>query len=256
MSGKFVGFSDDDIKNVQNNEPSNKNTQNLEKPKAKKPPQKVVIRLDPSRTKILEKKSTIQPESTNPEHNKQDEVKNQGQNEETVNLNNNPSENESNMNNNLQNTEPKRFINLDEFQLKQKQIEEANNHRKELLAKALADRTKRTQEEAKRLGEIQEEFKKLDMLLSNDVKILRKKIELASLHYMEAQKQYLQVEKAFLAAKISLQQQLEKKELLTEHLCQIIEQNEERKAKKLMELLNRLNLNDSEDTKCKDDKDT
>lgn len=66
-------------------------------------------------------------------------------------------------------------------------MEEQNRKRKELLAKALEDRTKRTQEEASRLHEIKTEFKRLDALLSNDVKILRKQIEVASFDYMEAQ---------------------------------------------------------------------
>lgn len=81
----------------------------------------------------------------------------------------------------------KRVIDLDEFQARQKLIEEQNRKRKELLAKALADRTKRTEEEARRLKEIQNEFKKLDALLSNDVSILRHQIEIASLEFMEAQ---------------------------------------------------------------------
>lgn len=81
----------------------------------------------------------------------------------------------------------KRVIDLDEFQARQKLIEEQNRKRKELLAKALADRTKRTEEEARKLKEIQNEFKKLDAMLSNDVSILRHQIEAASLEFMEAQ---------------------------------------------------------------------
>lgn len=50
------------------------------------------------------------------------------------------------------------------------------------------------------------------------------------------------MEKEFLEAKLYLQQKLEKKELLTEHLCAIIGKNEERKAKKLTELLEKLKL--------------
>lgn len=80
-----------------------------------------------------------------------------------------------------------RKIDLDEFQARQKLIEEQNRKKKELLMKALAVKTKQTQEETQRLNEVREEFKKLDALLSNDVKILRKQIELASLDYMEAQ---------------------------------------------------------------------
>lgn len=81
----------------------------------------------------------------------------------------------------------KKMLDLNEFQAKQKFMEEQNRKRKELLVKALADRTKQTQEEAQRLSRIQTEFKKLDAILSNDVKILRKQIEVASVDYMEAQ---------------------------------------------------------------------
>ncbi|KAJ3661206.1 hypothetical protein Zmor_005614 [Zophobas morio] len=140
----------------------------------------------------------------------------------------------------------KKFRDLDEFEARQKLIEEQNRKRKELLAKALADRTKRTQEEAQKLNEIQQEFQKLDAMLSCDVKILRKQIELASIEYMECQKKYHKVEKEFLEAKCLLHQKQERKEMLTEHLCAIIEKNEERKAEKLNELLQRLQLSPAE----------
>lgn len=84
-------------------------------------------------------------------------------------------------------TSTKKVKDLHELQTRQKLMEEQNRKRKELLAKALADRTKRTQEEAQRLNEIQIELKKLDATLSNDVKILRKQIDIASVDYMEAQ---------------------------------------------------------------------
>ncbi|GLV32039.1 Golgin RAB6 interacting [Carabus blaptoides fortunei] len=136
----------------------------------------------------------------------------------------------------------KKVIDLDEFQARQKRIEEQNRRRKELLSKALADRTKQTEEEARRLKEIQNEFKKLDVLLSNDVAILRHQIEIVSVDFMEAQKRYHRIEKEFLDAKMVLHQKLEKKEMLTEHLCAIIEKNEERKADKLNELMTRLSV--------------
>lgn len=59
---------------------------------------------------------------------------------------------------------------------------------------------------------------------------------------MFCRKRYLKIEKEFLGAKLYLQQKLEKKEMLTEHLCAIIEKNEERKAIKLTELLEKLKL--------------
>lgn len=45
------------------------------------------------------------------------------------------------------------------------------------------------------------------------------------------------MEKEFLNAKISLQKEKEKKELLTEHLCALITHNETRKAQKLETLM-------------------
>ncbi|XP_049785615.1 RAB6-interacting golgin [Schistocerca cancellata] len=134
---------------------------------------------------------------------------------------------------------------LDEFEMRHKMMEEQNRRRKELLAKALADRKKQTHEEARRLQQIQDELQKLDMLLSNDVAILRNQIEEVSLEFMEAQKRYNRAEKEFLDAKMHLFSKLERKELLTEHLCTIIEQNEMRKARKLSELMDKLELSTS-----------
>jgi RAB6-interacting golgin len=48
-------------------------------------------------------------------------------------------------------------------------------------------RKKQTSAEASRLQQIQDELQKLDMLLSNDVSILRDQIEVASQEFMEAQ---------------------------------------------------------------------
>lgn len=47
----------------------------------------------------------------------------------------------------------------------------------------------------------------------------------------------MKVEKEFLQAKINLQKEREKKELLTEHLCALITHNETRKAQKLENLM-------------------
>lgn len=58
-------------------------------------------------------------------------------------------------------------------------------------------------------------------------------------------KRYNRAEKEFLEAKLCLFGKLERKELLTEHLCTIIEQNEMRKARKLSELMDKLELSTS-----------
>lgn len=68
-------------------------------------------------------------------------------------------------------------------------------------------------------------------------------------HFFVVREHYHQIEAQFLVAKLSLHQVSEKKEMLTEHLCTIISHNEDRKAKKLSELLDKVGLNtDNDDT--------
>ncbi|XP_026281000.1 uncharacterized protein LOC113208272 isoform X3 [Frankliniella occidentalis] len=152
---------------------------------------------------------------------------------------------------------PPAAINLSDFRAKHKLMEEQNRARKVYLAKALEDRhqgnpnilpirKKQTHEEQLRLSMIQEELQKLDQRLSCDVSIIRNQIEAASLEFMEAQKRYDRAEKEFLDAKLLLYTKLERKELLTHHLCTIIEQNEMRKAQKLSELMEKLQMPDSD----------
>lgn len=60
-------------------------------------------------------------------------------------------------------------------------------------------------------------------------------------------KRYNRAEKEFVEAKIDLQKKSLQKEQLTEHLYTVIHQNEQRKAKKLTELMNKLEMTDTED---------
>lgn len=78
-------------------------------------------------------------------------------------------------------------IDLDEFQLRQKFLKEQNQKRKELLVKKIAEKAKKTEDEARQLKEIQGEFRQLNALLSSDVSILRHQIEVASVELLEAQ---------------------------------------------------------------------
>jgi len=133
---------------------------------------------------------------------------------------------------------------LEEFESKRKLIEEQNRKRREMLTIAINSRRKATHEESRRLEQAQQELAKIDMMLNTDVKFLRGAIEEASLQFMESQKRYDRAEKEFVDAKMHLFSTLERKELLTDHLCAIIEQNELRKAKKLEELMADLQLNE------------
>ncbi|KAK2717724.1 hypothetical protein QYM36_006492, partial [Artemia franciscana] len=102
------------------------------------------------------------------------------------------------------------------------------------------ERKQKTAEETKKLQCIQKEMQKLDALVSNEVAILRQSIEAASLRLSDSQKRYERAEAEFIEAKKDLFDKKEKKELLTEHLCTIIERLEIIKADKLSELLKQL----------------
>jgi len=144
----------------------------------------------------------------------------------------------------LQNGEKRDPVNLEEFEKKQKLIEEQNRVKKEMLGKALALRKKKTEDEAQKINQIQVELSRLDASLSNDVGILRSHIELASVELTDAEKRYDKAEREFIEAKQQLFSKRERKDLLTEHLCAIIEQNEMRKAHRLTDLMIQLNDQD------------
>ena len=76
---------------------------------------------------------------------------------------------------------------LTAFQEKQKLIEEQNRKKKEMLSKAINDRKKKTEGEARKLDVVHKELEKIDLMLNTDVRFLRDSIEEASLDFMEAQ---------------------------------------------------------------------
>jgi len=132
------------------------------------------------------------------------------------------------------------------LELRQKQMEEANKRKRVLLIQEIADRRQRTAEEANKLAHVQTELQKIDLLVAQDVKILRQTIEVASVEYMQAKKRYDCAEKAFVDAKLNLHIKQERKEMLTEHLMTIIEESEDRKSKKLADLMSRLQIDDKD----------
>ncbi|XP_009079012.1 PREDICTED: RAB6-interacting golgin [Acanthisitta chloris] len=84
-------------------------------------------------------------------------------------------------------------------------------------------------------------------MVSADIGILRNRIDQASLEYSYARKRYDKAESEYVAAKLDLQHKTEIKEHLTEHLCTIIQQNELRKARKLEELMQQLDVEADEE---------
>ncbi|XP_037681300.1 RAB6-interacting golgin isoform X1 [Choloepus didactylus] len=134
------------------------------------------------------------------------------------------------------------------LQKEQRLMEEKNKRKKALLAKAIAERSKRTQAETIKLKRIQKELQTLDDMVSADIGILRNRIDQASLDYSYARKRFDRAEAEYITAKLDLQRKTEIKEQLTEHLCTIIQQNELRKAKKLEELMQQLDVQADEET--------
>ncbi|XP_004599238.2 RAB6-interacting golgin [Ochotona princeps] len=133
------------------------------------------------------------------------------------------------------------------LQEEQRLMEEKNKRKKALLAKAIAERSKRTQAETVKLKRIQKELQALDDMVSSDIGILRNRIDQASLDYSYARKRFDRAEAEYITAKLDLQRKTELKEQLTEHLCTIIQQNELRKAKKLEELMQQLDVHADEE---------
>lgn len=135
---------------------------------------------------------------------------------------------------------------VEQYRIQQKVMEEQNKKKKQLLAEALVARQKRTKQEAVKLQKIKQQLEHLDHILSVDVSIVRDRIEEASREFVEAQKRYDRAEKEFVSSKLDLHEKQEHKDQLTEHLYTIIHQNELRKAKKLTELMECLDLEDDQ----------
>uniref|UniRef100_A0A8C9G4K6 RAB6-interacting golgin n=1 Tax=Pavo cristatus TaxID=9049 RepID=A0A8C9G4K6_PAVCR len=111
------------------------------------------------------------------------------------------------------------------LQQEQRLIEEKNKRKKALLAKAIAERRVRLQVRKGLLRRILEQLIALN----------------------QGRKRYDKAESEYVAAKLDLQHKTEIKEHLTEHLCTIIQQNELRKARKLEELMQQLEVEADEE---------
>ncbi|XP_055623207.1 RAB6-interacting golgin, partial [Toxorhynchites rutilus septentrionalis] len=137
---------------------------------------------------------------------------------------------------------PFKGMSLKDFEQQRRLMQEQNKQKRAMLQKTIDQHAQKTAAEASKLQEIRTELAKLDTELASDVSILRKQIDAASLHFSNVEKNYLSIENLFLKAKVELHQAHERKEMLTEHLCTIISHNEERKAKRLSELMEKVGL--------------
>lgn len=141
----------------------------------------------------------------------------------------------------------KEKLKLEDVRRRQKEMEEKNKKKKTILSKAIAERKKKAFAESTKLIRIQSELGKLDDMLNYDVSILRDKIDTACYEYNAAQKRFERAETEYIESKMNLHKATEMKEDLTEHLYKLIQLNEERKANKLEDLMQKLELEEIED---------
>ncbi|XP_016986087.1 RAB6-interacting golgin [Drosophila rhopaloa] len=153
-----------------------------------------------------------------------------------------PSSKDSTSQERLNTDSPFKGISLKDFEQHRRMIEEQNKQKKQLLYQAIEQHTQKTAAESRKIEEIRHELSKLESDLAVDVAMLRKQIDNACIHFSNVEKQYVKIEAQFLRAKIELHNASEKKELLTEHLCTVIAHNEDRKAEKLTELMQKVGL--------------
>ncbi|XP_022215414.2 RAB6-interacting golgin [Drosophila obscura] len=137
---------------------------------------------------------------------------------------------------------PFKGVSLQDFEQQRKMIQEQNKQKKQMLYQAIEQHTQKTAAESRKIEEIRHELSKLENDLAVDVAMLRKQIDNACIHFANVEKQYVRIEAQFLKAKVDLHNASEKKELLTEHLCTVIAHNEDRKAQKLTELMQKVGL--------------
>ncbi|XP_030572486.1 RAB6-interacting golgin [Drosophila novamexicana] len=149
---------------------------------------------------------------------------------------------------------PFKGISLKDFEQHRKLIQEQNKQKKQLLYQAIEQHTQKTAAESRKIEEIRHELSKLESDLAVDVALLRKQIDNACIHFANVEKQYIRIEAQFLKAKMDLHNASEKKELLTEHLCTVIAHNEDRKAQKLTELMQKVGLAPTDDEPAPEDK--
>ncbi|EDW79952.1 uncharacterized protein Dwil_GK18053 [Drosophila willistoni] len=137
---------------------------------------------------------------------------------------------------------PFKGISLKDFEQHRKMIEEQNKQKKQMLYQAIEQHTQKTAAESRKIEEIRHELSKLESDLAVDVALLRKQIDNACINFANIEKHYVKIEAQFLKAKMDLHNAAERKELLTEHLCTVIAHNEDRKAQKLTELMQKVGL--------------
>lgn len=90
------------------------------------------------------------------------------------------------------------------------------------------------------LNKVKLDLEKIDLLIDQDVVILRSKIDALAVEVSQAQTYMTKKEKEYLQAKQVYEKKANDKRLLTDHLNLIIFENEKKKEHKLAEMMERL----------------
>ncbi|KAJ8376151.1 hypothetical protein SKAU_G00067310 [Synaphobranchus kaupii] len=262
MAG-WSGFSDEELRRMQQKEPvssaargrrpapTNRSRQQLQRERALQQAAQqrdVSAHLPPEQ--LLAKPAVPTPNQTAPKTTSETSTTSQLQEPVVVNHHSVPTTEAAIMSKELekQEVELREKTRLEQLQQEQRMMEEKNKRKKALLTKTIAEKSKQTQAEAVKLKRIQKELQALDDMVSNDIGILRGRIEQASWDYSTARKRYEKAEVEYVSAKLDLQKKTDVKEQLTEHLYAIIQENELRKACKLEELMKQLELRADEES--------
>uniref|UniRef100_A0A7S3YA42 RAB6-interacting golgin n=1 Tax=Lotharella globosa TaxID=91324 RepID=A0A7S3YA42_9EUKA len=112
----------------------------------------------------------------------------------------------------------------------------------DLVRKTLSEENARVMERQRHIARIRTELAKVDRNVTDQINILRNRIDSADRDYAVAKKAFDIAEKEYTRCKSNLERTRNMKELLARHLAQILIHNEQEKATRLEDLLSELNI--------------
>jgi len=123
---------------------------------------------------------------------------------------------------------------------------EQNQKKLDMLRKVYEEKNEHLMKQTAMLSNVKQQLDEVDAVVASEVDVLRQRITNADKEVAEAEAEFERLEELMKKAAAELQRRQEKKRMLTEHLCIIISETENRKAEKLAELYHRLELEEEE----------
>eukprot|EP00026_Physarum_polycephalum_P020222 Phypoly_transcript_22669.p1 GENE.Phypoly_transcript_22669~~Phypoly_transcript_22669.p1 ORF type:complete len:173 (+),score=50.46 Phypoly_transcript_22669:42-560(+) len=125
-------------------------------------------------------------------------------------------------------------------------VEEEIEKKKEILQKLVKEKVSKTREDMAMLNRVKTDLEKIDLMIDQDVVILRSKIDSLAVEVSQAQSHMAKKEKEYLQAKQVYEKKFNDKKMLTDHLNLIILENEKKKEYKLAEMMEKLGVTNDE----------